>query len=461
MPVKFVTIDRDTPYLLPASVQDYLPEDHLARFVVEMVDQLDMSTLLGVYAGKGKTPYHPAMLVALLFYGYATGTFSSRKLEKATYDSIAYRYLCANTHPDHDTIASFRKRFLKKLEAFFVELLLIGQAMGLVKLGTVSLDGTKIKANASKHKALSWAHANKLEAQLQAEVDALLCLAEEADKSVLPDEMNLPEELKRREERLARIAEAKTEIQARAQARFEREQAEYEEKMARRKVQEECTGKKPGGRPPKAPSAEPRAKDQVSLTDEDSRIMPSNEGFNQCYNAQAGVDANTHLIVEQHISQQPNDKQEVAPTLERLQQLPDELGEIDALLADTGYFSEANVNRCEAESVTPYIPEGRQGHNEPLHERFAADPPEPEQPSAVEAMAHRLKTRVGKAIYAQRKSTVETVFGIIKQVQGFRQFLLRGFDAVAGEWSLVCIGWNLKRLHALKGLKGRGAECVF
>ena len=461
MPVKFVTIDRDTPYLLPASVQDYLPEDHLARFVVEMVDQLDMSTLLGVYAGKGKTPYHPAMLVALLFYGYATGTFSSRKLEKATYDSIAYRYLCANTHPDHDTIASFRKRFLKKLEAFFVEMLLIGQAMGLVKLGTVSLDGTKIKANASKHKALSWAHANKLEAQLQAEVDALLCLAEEADKSVLPDEMNLPEELKRREERLARIAEAKTEIQARAQARFEREQAEYEEKMARRKVQEECTGKKPGGRPPKAPSAEPRAKDQVSLTDEDSRIMPSNEGFNQCYNAQAGVDANTHLIVEQHISQQPNDKQEVAPTLERLQQLPDELGEIDALLADTGYFSEANVNRCEAESVTPYIPEGRQGHNEPLHERFAADPPEPEQPSAVEAMAHRLKTRVGKAIYAQRKSTVETVFGIIKQVQGFRQFLLRGFDAVAGEWSLVCIGWNLKRLHALKGLKGRGAECVF
>ena len=461
MPVKFVTIDRDTPYLLPPSVQDYLPEDHLARFVVEMVDQLDMSTLLGVYAGKGKTPYHPAMLVALLFYGYATGTFSSRKLEKATYDSIAYRYLCANTHPDHDTIASFRKRFLKKLEAFFVELLLIGQAMGLVKLGTVSLDGTKIKANASKHKALSWAHANKLEAQLQAEVDALLCLAEEADKSVLPDEMNLPEELKRREERLARIAEAKTEIQARAQARFEREQAEYEEKMARRKVQEECTGKKPGGRPPKAPSAEPRAKDQVSLTDEDSRIMPSNEGFNQCYNAQAGVDTNTHLIVEQHISQQPNDKQEVAPTLERLQQLPDELGEIDALLADTGYFSEANVNRCEAESVTPYIPEGRQGHNEPLHERFAADPPEPEQPSAVEAMAHRLKTRVGKAIYAQRKSTVETVFGIIKQVQGFRQFLLRGFDAVAGEWSLVCIGWNLKRLHALKGLKGRGAECVF
>ena len=437
--------------MFPPSVQDYLPEDHLARFVAEMVDQLDMSALLGVYAGKGKKPYHPAMLVALLFYGYATGTFSSRKLEKATYDSIAYRYLCANSYPDHDTIASFRKRFLKELEGYFVEILLIGQAMGLVNLGTVSLDGTKIKANASKHKALSWSHANKLEVQLQAEVEELLRLAEEADNSSLPEEMEIPEELKRREERLAKIAEAKAEIQARAQVRFEREQAEYEEKMARRKAKEERTGKKPGGRPPKAPSAEPRAKDQVSLTDEDSRIMPSNEGFKQSYNAQAGVDVDTHLIVEQHISQQANDKQEVAPALERLQQLPDELGQVDTLLADTGYFSEANVNRCEADSITPYIPQGRQGHNEQLQQRFAADPPEPEQPNAVDAMVHRLQTRKGKAVYAQRKSTVETVFGIIKHVQGFRQFLLRGLDTVGGEWSLVCIGWNLKRLHALRG----------
>jgi len=216
-------------------------------------------------------------------------------------------------------------------------------------------------------------------------------------------------------------------------------------------VKEARTGKKPGGRPPQAPTAEPRAKDQVSLTDEDSRIMPSNEGFNQCYNAQAGVDVETHMVVEQHISQQPNDKQEVAPTLDRLEQLPDELGQVDVLLADTGYFSGTNVDCCEAQSITPYIPEGRQSHNEPLHERFATDPPEPEQPNAVEAMAYRLKTHDGKAIYAQRKSTVETVFGIIKQVQGFRQFLLRGLDAVSGEWSLVCIGWNLKRLHALRG----------
>ena len=250
---------------------------------------------------------------------------------------------------------------------------------------------------------------------------------------------------------LAKISKAKAEIQARAQARFEREQAEYEQKMARREAAQERTGKKPGGRPPKAPSTEPRAKDQVSLTDEDSRIMASNEGFKQSYNAQAGVDVDTHLIVEQHISQQSNDKQEVAPALERLHQLPNELGQVDTLLADTGHFSEANVKRCEADRITAYIPQGRQGHNESLQQRFAADPSELERPNAVDAMAHRLKTRKGQAVYAQRKSTVETVFGIIKHVQGFRQFLLRGLDTVGGEWSLVCIGWNLKRLHALKG----------
>ncbi len=321
--------------------------------------------------------------------------------------------------------------------------------MGLVKLGKVSLDGTKIKANASKHKALSWAYANQLEAPLQAEVDTLLRLAEEADNTPLSEEMTIPDELKRREERLAKIAEAKAEIRARAQARFEKEQAVYEEKMARRNAKEARTGKKSGGAPAKAPSAEPRAKDQVSLPDEDARIMPGNEGFQQCYNVQAGVDVDTHLIVEQHITQQPNDKQAIAPALQRLQALPDELGQVDDLLADTGYFSEANVERCEADNVTPYIPAGRQQHNEPLYERFAVDPPEPEHPSAVEAMLHRLKTHDGKTIYAQRKSTVETVFGIIKQVQGFRQFLLRGREAVAGEWGRVCIGWNLKRLHAL------------
>ncbi len=452
MAVEFIPIDRETPYIFPPCVQDYLPEGHLARFVVEIVEQLDLSQLSGVYAGKGSKPYHPALLVALLFYGYATGVFSSRKLEKATYDSIAFRYICANTHPDHDTIAEFRKRFLKELEALFVEILLVGAELGLVKLGTISLDGTKMKANASRHKALSWEYANKLEAQLQGEVQELLRLAEEADQGSLPEEMDIPAELKRREERLEAIARAKEEIQTRAQARFEREQAEFEAKQARREAYEKQTGKKARGKKPKPPTPEPQPKDQVNLTDEESRIMPtSSGGFEQAYNAQAGVDVETHLIVEQHVTQHTNDKQEIEPALAHMAQLPTELGQAGSLLADTGYFSEANVERCEEASIAPLIPEKREKHNLPLEARFAEDPEPPDNPKPVQAMRHRLQTKQGKALYAKRKSSVETVFGIIKHVQGFRQFLLRGLDSVQSEWALVCIGWNLKRMHALSG----------
>ena len=452
MAVEFIPVDRDTPYIFPPCVQDYLPDDHLARFVVDIVEQLDLSHLSAVYSGRGSKPFHPALLVALLFYGYATGVFSSRKLEKATYDSIAFRYICANTNPDHDTIASFRKRFLKELGALFVEILVVAEAMGLVKLGTVSLDGTKIKANASKHKALSWDYANRLEAQLKQEVEELMRLAEEADQRSRPEEMDIPEELKRREERLAAIARAKEEIQARAQERFEREQAEFEDKQEKREAREKETGKKPRGKAPTPPTPGPQAKDQVNLTDEESRIMPTaSGGFEQAYNAQAGVDVETHLIVEQHVTQHTNDKQEIAPALEAIGHLPQALGEAENLLADTGYFSEANVEKCTAASLVPFIPEKREKHNLPLTERFREDPEPPQNAAAVQAMRHRLQTREGKAIYATRKSTVETVFGIIKQVPGFRQFLLRGLDSVQSEWSLVCIGWNLKRMHALRG----------
>jgi transposase len=452
MAVEFIPVDRDTPYILPPSVQDYLPDDHLARFVVDIVDQLDLNHLSAAYSGRGSKPFHPAMLVALLFYGYSTGVFSSRKLEKATYDSIAFRYICANTNPDHDTIASFRKRFLKELGALFVEILVVGEAMGLVKLGTISLDGTKIKANASKHKALSWEYANRLEAQLKQEVEELMRLAEEADQRSRPEEMDIPEELKRREDRLAAIARAKEEIQARAQERFEREQAEFEDKQALREAREKETGKKPRGKKPKPPTSGPQAKDQVNLTDEESRIMPTaSGGFEQAYNAQAGVDVKTHLIVEQHVTQHTNDKQEIEPALAAIGQLPEALGEAENLLADTGYFSEANVEKCTKASLVPFIPSSREKHNLPIMERFREDPEPPRNATAMQAMRHRLQTREGKAVYATRKSTVETVFGIIKQVQGFRQFLLRGLDAVQGEWSLVCIGWNLKRMHALRG----------
>ena len=450
MAVEFIPIDRDTPYLFPPSVQDYLPDDHLARFVVDIVDQLDLNHLSAVYTGRGSKPFHPAMLVSLLFYGYATGVFSSRKLEKASYDSIAFRYVCANTNPDHDTINSFRKRFLQELSALFVEILVVAEAMGLVKLGTVSLDGTKIKANASKHKALSWDYANRLEAQLKQEVEELLRLAEEADQGSLPEEMDIPAELKRREERLAAIVRAQEEIEVRAQERFEREQAEYEEKLAKREARAKKTGKKPRGKPPKPPTAGPRGKDQVSLTDEESRIMPtSGGGFDQAYNAQAGVDVESHLIVEQHVTQHTNDKQEIEPALAAIEHLPAVLGEVKKLLADTGYFSKANVEKCVEGGIEPLIAEKRQSHNIPLMERFSEDPEPPPNATAVQAMRHRLQTQEGKAVYAKRKATVETVVGIVKDVLAFRQFLLRGLEAVQSEWSLVCIGWNLKRMHAL------------
>ncbi len=450
MAVEFIPLDRDTPYMFPPCVQDYLPDDHLARFVVEIVDQLDLNHLSAVYTGRGSKPFHPAMLVSLLFYGYATGVFSSRKLEKASYDSIAFRYICANTNPDHDTIASFRKRFLPELSALFVEILVVAEVMGLVKLGTVSLDGTKIKANASKHKALSWDYANRLEAQLRQEVEELMRLAEQADQGSLPEDMDIPEELQRREQRLLAIARAKEELKIRAQERFEREQVEYEEKLAKREAQAKKTGKKPRGKPPKPPTAGPRGKDQVSLTDSESRIMPSaGGGFEQAYNAQAGVDVETHLIVERHVTQHTNDKQEIAPALAALEQLPAALGEVKKLLADTGYYSEANVEKCLKDGIEPFIAEKRQSHNIPLMERFSGDPEPPENATPVEAMRHRLQTQEGKAVYGKRKATVETVFGIVKEVLGFRQFLLRGLASVQGEWSLVCIGWNLKRMHAL------------
>ena len=398
--------------MFPPSIQDYLPEKHLARFVVEIVDQLDLKHLVAAYRGTGSTPYHPAMLVAVLFYGYATGVFSSRKLTQATYDSLAFRFICANTHPDHRTVADFRKRFLGELEALFVEILLVAQAMGLVKLGTVSLDGTKIKANASKHKALSWEHANRIEAQLKEEVEELMRLAEQADTKPLLEQMDIPKELERREQRLEVIAAAKAEIAARAQERFEREQAEFERKQARREAKEKEPGKKPPG---KGPKSGPRAKDQVNLTDEESRIMPTaGGGFEQTDNAQAGVDIDTYLIVEEHVTQHSNDKQEIAPAIERLDALPEALGEVEGLLADTGYHSEANIERCQAPGIEPLIPDKREKHNRPLAERFADDPAPPENPDPAEAVEHRLRTRAGKALYAKRKSTVETVFGIIR-----------------------------------------------
>jgi transposase len=446
----FREVDRQTGYLLPPSVNEWLPEQHLARFVVEVIERLDLSLMVKAYRGSGSASYHPSVLLGLLVYGYATGVFSSRQLERATYDSVAFRFITANDHPDHDTIATFRRRFLKEIETLFVGVLLLAREMGLLKLGTVALDGTKIHANASRHSALSYEHASKIEAQLRAEVAELLALAEAEDKAEVPDGMSVPEELARREDRLARLAEAKAKIEARAQERFAREQAEHEAKLAARAEKEKTTGKKPGGKPPAPPTADPGAKDQVNLTDEDSRIMPvAGGGFEQAYNAQAAVAAGSMLVVVADVVQAANDKQQIEPTLARLGQLPEALGTPETLLADNGYFSAANVTACAAAKINPLIAMGRERHHPSWRERFAEAPPAPTDPTPLDAMRHRLATPEGKKLYGLRKQTPEPVFGIIKSVMGFRQFLLRGLDKVKGEWSLVTMAWNIKRMFAL------------
>ena len=447
----FRQVDRKTLYLMPPSMNDWLPEGHLARFIIEIVGQLNLTAIKSAYAGRGSKAHHPEMLLALLFYGYATGVFSSRKLEQATYDSVAFRYIAANNHPDHDTIATFRKRFLPELAPLFVQILLIAQQMGCLKLGKVSLDGTKIKANASRHQALSWKYANELETQIEAEVAELLRQAEEADNSEAPDGLDLPAELARREQRLEAIARAKAEIERRAAERHAREQAEYEHKLAERKAKEQQTGRKPRGKEPKPPEPGPRDKDQVNLTDDESRIMPvPGGGFDQCYNAQASVDVDSLLIVGQHLSQHPNDKQEIAPALAALTALPETLGTVDGVLADAGYFSQGNVGHCQQAAILPYISPKRDAHNQRRQERLLDPAPLPADADAMAQMKHRLQTAEGRALYARRKCTVEPVFGIIKAVMGFRQFLLRGVASVRGEWNLVCMAWNLKRLHTLR-----------
>jgi transposase len=425
----FRDVDRQTGFLLPPSVDEWLPQRHLARFVVEVIEGLDLRALVGSYRGSGSPSYHPSMLLGLLVYGYATGVFSSRKLERATYDSVAFRFIAANDHPDHDTIATFRRRFLKEIEGLFVKVLLLAGEMGVLQVGTVALDGTKIHANASRHSALSYEHAGKLEAQLKAEVGSLLAKAEAADKADVPDGMSIPEELERREQRLKQLAAARAKIEARASERLAREQAEYETKMAAREARAKARGRKPGGKPPAPPMAGPGPSDQINLTDEDSRIMPvAGGGFEQCYNAQAAVTADSLLVVAADVVQAANDKQQLEPMLSQLTALPADLGRPQSLLGDNGYFSAANVTACAAAGIVPLLAPGRTSHYPSLDERFAAPPPAPENPTPLEAMLHRLATPAGKTLYARRKHTPEPVFGIIKSVLGFRQFLLRGLD---------------------------------
>ena len=447
----FRPIDRDTGFLLPPSVDEWLPERHLARFVVEVIDQLDLSAMEKAYRGSGSASYHPALLLALLVYGYATSVFSSRRIERATHDSVAFRFISANQHPDHDTLAAFRRRFLKDIEALFVQVLLLARELKLLNVGTVALDGTKIHANASRHSALSYGHAAKIEAQLKQEVAELLARAEAADTADLPDELQIPEEIERRETRLKAIAEAKAKIEQRAHERFEQEQAHYEARLAAREEKIQRTGKPPRGKPPAPPSTEPHPKDQVNLTDEDSRIMKvAGGGFEQCYNAQALVATGSLLVVGRHVTQAANDKEQVKPMLTQTHALPESLGRVEQLLTDAGFTSTANIAACEQAGITPFMAVGREAHHPSWQERFTPPPPLSTEATPLEKMAHRLKTRAGRKLYALRKQTPEPVFGIIKSVMGFRQFLLRGLEKANGEWSLVTMSWNIRRMFTLQ-----------
>jgi len=447
---QFITADRQATLEATVRLGDCLPQGHLARFIADVVDSLDLSALYARYGTRGAMPYSPDILLSLLVYAYANGVFSSRKIEQAARDTAAYRFLAGNLTPDHDTLANFRRTFLPELEGLFVQVLLLAVEMGVLKIGNISIDGTKIHADASKSKAVSYKRLKQLQLQLEAEVKDLFVLAEQADKSAVPEGMDLPKEIARREVRLARLAEAKAALEARAAEADALEQAEYAAKMRERENQQTRTGKKPGGRPPTPPTPGPKDKDQYNFTDPDSRIMKNSKdaGFDQHYNAQAAVDQESMLIVGQSVSAHANDQQEVAPTVASIPK--EKIGTPSAAALDCGFFSEDNLKILQEAGIEPYIATGRDPHCQGWQAYFAeAGPPPPEGATLREKMAYKLRTALGKAIYRRRKCTIEPVIGQIKEVLGFRQFSLRGLLNVSGEWCLVCLGMNLRRLHVL------------
>jgi transposase len=442
--------------LFPPSLHDWLPEGHLARFLVDVVSVLDVNAIYASYAekdGRGQAAYAPEIMVRLLLYGYATGVYSSRKIQRRTFEDVAFRYLSGDQHPDHATIAEFRKRHLDALSGLFTQALLLCSEAGLVKLGHVAIDGTKIKANASKHKAMSYQRMNETEARLKQEIDALLAAAEKTDaeedaqygKGQRGDE--LPDELQRRESRLKKIQAAKAALEAEAREKTEQERAEVEQKLAEREEQQRRTGKKKRGRKPGLPDPEQARPDQAAqrnFTDPESRIMPdgANKGsFVQAYNAQIAVDSASQVIVAAEVTQETNDKKQLIPMLAQiatnLEQKPEKVS------ADTGYFSEANVTDESVKDVDLYVATGRDKHSGVVE--TIGDPPPPGA-SPQEAMRHKLRTATGRAVYKMRKAIVEPVFGQIKEQRGFRRFSLRGKQNVGCEWRLVCAASNLLKL---------------
>lgn len=446
---RFKMVDYEKALDQTVTIRDVLPPDHLARFIARVVLLLDVSAIYAQYAPVGGEAYAPELLLGLLFYGYATGVFSSRKIEKATYESIPFRFLAGGWHPDHDTIANFRRTFLPEITNLFAQVLVIAHELGVLKLGRISVDGSKVHADASKSHAVSYGRLLQMERRLSAEVEELIALGERADQEGLPEGMDLEFEIALREERLLNLAQAKAVLEARAEERHEVEKAEYEAKLREREEKAKKTGRNPRGKGPKPPTAGPRAKDQYNFTDPDSRIMKNsnNKGFDQHYNVQVAVEQECRLIVGNTLSNHASDREEAIPTVDAI---PAQIGKPEAAALDNGYWSPTNVEELLGRGIEPFIATGRDSHNQSWRERFAQQPEPPaEDASLIVKMAYKLRTIIGKRIYGLRKSTVEPVIGIIKETLGFRQFSLRGLLAAAGEWCLVCLAYNLKRLHIL------------
>jgi transposase len=458
----FIADTVNQTLLFPPSLHDWLPEGHLARFLLDVVSTLDLSAIYASYQekdGRGQAAYAPEMMVRLLLYGYARGVYSSRKIQTRTFEDVAFRYLSGDQHPDHATIAEFRKRHLEALSGLFTQALLLCSEAGLVKLGHVSIDGTKIKANASKHKAQSYARMNETEARLKQEIDALLKQAEETDaaedaqygKDRRGDE--LPAELQRRESRLQKIGEAKAALEQEAKEKAAQQRAEAEQKVAQREEEQQRTGKKKRGRKPEVTDPEQAKPDdtaQRNFTDPESRIMPdgANKGsFVQGYNAQIAVDSASQVIVAAEVTQDTNDKKQLLPMIAliaaNLEQKPEKVS------ADTGYFSEANVTDESVKDVDLYVATGRDKHSDVVETN--SDPPPPGA-SPKEAMREKLRTEAGRTVYKMRKAIVEPVFGQIKEQRGFRRFSLRGKENVGREWKLVCAVSNLLKLFRAGGV---------
>ena len=453
MPARFVNLDRQTPMFLPCDLRDWVPADHLVHFILDAVEHIPTAHFHLNHRGTGSAQYPPTMMLALLIYCYATGRFGSRTIEAATHGDVAVRFLCANTHPDHDSICSFRAANQAAFQAAFVSVLQLAQQLKLTRVGTVSVDGTKIAANASKHAAVSYQRAGEMIQQLHLEVTELMARAEQAEARESKETLDIPSELARREKRVAALKQARAVIEERARELAAAARPEYEARQAARQAQRDA-GKRPRGPEPKA---------QYNFTDPESGIMKAGGGqhFEQCYNAQAAVDE-AMLIVGQRVSVAANDKRELVPTVAAIS--PVVMEEVQAVLVDSGFYSEAAVRAVEHQpdgtvtGVTVYAAVAKTSHHQTVADLLPqAEPAAPgPEAGAQEIMAHRLKTTVGKALYKLRKQTVEPVFGIIKEVMGFRRFLLRGREKVSWEWTLVCVSDNLKRLFTLKSLAVTG-----